>query len=544
MDRAYPARAEVSSTSREQPEGPTLALVNLPPTAKQKWSALAVVAVIVLALGILTPFAAAPLPRIPGFVPNLNSTISVTDLITALLLFAQYSMYRSRALLVLATGYLFTAFIVIPHALTFPGAFSPTGLLGAGLQTTAWLYTFWHLGFAIALMLYAWLNDEAPPALPTQEPIGLTIVACVSVTLGLVCALVWLTTAGDRFMPRLFVSPTETTTLGTYTPRAVMAVSVLALIFLWIRRRSVLDLWLIVAACSLIGELAFSVVRFSLGFYASRVFSLVTSTIVLFILLAESARLYARLADAHTALRRESPNKMMNIGAVVASLAHEVRQPLTAIVMRADGAARDLERTPPKIDKVRSALDHIVADGERISQTFDNIGDLFKNGKRSRVAIDVNSLATAALSILRDELKERRVTARTDLMPAPPTIVGHQGQLQEVLMNLIRNAIEAMDTVKTGPRMLTVKTRMQGEDSVAVIVADTGPGIPPEKIGAIFDAFMTTKAKGMGLGLAICRMIAERHGGRLEASSAASGGARFQMTLPGEPTPGRDEAQN
>ncbi len=518
-------------------------MINLPPTAKQKWSALAVVAVIVVALGLLAPFSVTPLPRIPAFVPNLNATISVTDLITALLLFAQYSMYRSRALLVLATGYLFTAFIVIPHALTFPGAFSPTGLLGAGLQTAAWLYTFWHLGFAIALMLYAWLKDEAPPARAAQSPIGLTIAACVSITFGFVCTLVWLTTAGDRFMPRLFVSQTELSALGSYVPSTVMAVSVLAFILLWVRRRSVLDLWLMVVASSLIGELALTVVRFSLGFYASRVFSLVTSTIVLFILLAESARLYARLADAHTALRGESSNKMMNIGAVVASLAHEVRQPLTAIVMRADSAARDLERKPPNIQKVRPALAHIVADGERISQTFDNIGDLFKNGKRSRAAIDVNDLTIGALRILRDDLKTHRVTARTDLMPAPPTIIGHQGQLQEVLMNLIRNAIEAMDTVKAGPRILTLGTRMHGEDYVAIVVEDTGPGIAPGKIDAIFDAFMTTKAKGMGMGLAICRMIAERHGGRLEASSAKSGGARFQMTLPVEPTLGGDEAQ-
>jgi signal transduction histidine kinase len=536
-------RAETGAAGREQPEGPPLALINLPPTAKQKWSAFAAVAVIVLALGILAPFSATPLPRIPAFIPNLNATISVTDLITALLLFAQFSIYRSRAVLLLATGYLFTAFIVIPHALTFPGAFSPTGLLGAGPQTTAWLYIFWHLTFAIGLILYAWLKDEAPPPQAARNPIGVTIAACVSVTLGLVCALVWLTTAGDRFMPRLFVTPTELTTLGTYTPSAVMAVSALALIVLWLRRRSVLDLWLIVVASSLIGELALTVVRFSLGFYASRVFSLVTSTIVLFILLAESTRLYARLAEAHMALRRESANKMMNIGAVVASLAHEVRQPLTAIVMRADVAARDLERTPPRIEKVQSALDHIVADGERISQTFDNIGDLFKNGKRSRVAIDVNDLAMATLRILRDDLREHRVMARTDLMPDPPTIVGHQGQLQEVLMNLIRNAIEAMDTVKAGPRILTLKTYMHGGDCIVIAVEDTGPGIAPDKIDAIFDAFMTTKAKGMGLGLAICRMIAERHGGRLEASSAESGGARFQMTLPVEQAPGRDEGQ-
>ena len=527
---------------RDELNGETLTLIDLPPTSKQKWSAFAVVAVLLTALGIMAPFSATPLPRLPAFIPNLNATISVTDLITALLLFAQYSIYRSRALLVLAGGYLFTAFIVIPHALTFPGAFTPTGLLGAGLQTTAWLYIFWHLGIPIALISYAWLKDEAPSAQAAKRPIAFTIAACASVTFGLVCGLTWLATAGEHFLPRLFLGPSQLTPLGTYTPTAVMAFSVLALIVLWIRRRSVLDLWLMVVACSLIGELSLTVVRFSLGFYASRVFSVITSTVVLFILLAETSRLYTRLAQSNAALRRERGNKLMNIGAVVASIAHEVRQPLTAIVMRADSVSRDLENVPPDLARVQSALDNIVSDGQRISQTFDNIRDLFRTSDHGRVPLDVNDLAMGALKILQDDLKRHRVMTRTALLPDPPTVIGHLGQLQEVLLNLIRNAIEAMDTIKTGARTLSVRTEMNGTDAVAIIVEDSGPGIPPEKLDTIFDAFMTTKSKGMGLGLAICRMIAERHGGRLEAFSAGKGGARFQITLPVEATPVRTKA--
>lgn len=518
--------------SRDEFGGPTLALIDLPPTSKQKWSAFAAAAVLLVALGIVAPFAATPLPRLPTFIPNLNATIFVTDLITALLLFAQYSVYRSSAVLVLASAYLFTAFIVIPHALTFPDAISPTGLLGAGLQTTAWLYVFWHLAFAIALTVYAALKDKPPSVAAARRPIGLTLAACISLTFGLVCALVWLTTTGDRFLPRLFSSPTQITPLGAYAPGLVMMVSLLALVFLWSRRRSVLDLWLMVVTCSLIGELALTVVRFSIGFYASRVFSLITSTVVLVILLAETTRLYARLAQSTAALLRERNNKLMNIGAVVASIAHEVRQPLTAIVMRADSVSRDLDRIPPDLDRAQAALEHIVADGQRISQTFDNIRDLFKTSEQGRVPIDVNDLAMAAMSILRDDLKTHRVTVRTALMPDPPAVTGHRGQLQEVLLNLIRNAIEAMDTITIGARTLCLRTEMQGNDTVALVVEDSGPGIAPEKLDAIFDAFVTTKSKGMGLGLAICRMIAERHGGRLEASTIDQRGARFRLTLP------------
>jgi len=524
--------AEVHLASRDDLAGPELALINLPPTSRQNGSAFAVVAVLFAALGVLAPFSATPLPQIPAFIPNLNATIAVTDLITAHLLFAQYSIYRSRALLVLAGGYLFSALIVIPHALTFPGAFSPAGLLGAGLQTTAWLYVFWHLGFPISLMVYAWLKNDPPSARAAKRPVAFTIAACVAITFGLVCGLVWLTTAGDRYLPRLFLSPTQVSPLGAYTPGTVMMVSALALIVLWVRRRSVLDLWLMVVACSMIGELALTVVRFSLGFYVSRVFSLITSTIVLFILVAETTRLYSRLAHSHMALQRERNNKLMNIAAVVASIAHEVRQPLTAIVMRADSASRSLERTPPDLEKAQSTLTSIAADGHRISQTFDNIRDLFKTTEQRGAPVDVNDLTMATLNIVGEDLKGHRVTLRTDLMPDPPPVIGHRGQLQEVLLNLIRNAIEAMDAIKSGARTLLLKTEAHGRDTIAIVVEDTGPGIPPEKLDAIFDAFMTTKAKGMGLGLAICRMIAERHGGRLEASSAGKRGARFQMTLP------------
>jgi hypothetical protein len=143
-------------------------LVNLPPTPRQSRIALFVAVALLIGLGATAPFADAPLPRIDALIPALEIAVIITDFITAALLFSQYRIYHSRGLLALASGYLFTALIIIPHVLTFPGAFSPTGLLGAGLQSTAWLYIFWHVGFPIALLIYACLSDEKPTEPSTE----------------------------------------------------------------------------------------------------------------------------------------------------------------------------------------------------------------------------------------------------------------------------------------------------------------------------------------------------------------------------------------
>ena len=519
---------EASLAGLDERTGASLTLINLEPTAREKLVALGAIAVLIGAVAIVAPFAATPLPQFAAFIPFLNATILVTDLVTAILLFAQFSISRSLALLVLAGGYLFTALIVIPHALTFPGAFSPTGLFGAGIQTTAWLYIFWHLGFPIALIIYAWLKETE---VPTHASIRSAIGLCAAITVGLVVALVWIAIAWDAYLPRLFLSASTLTPLGAFVPTFDLVVCAIAFASLWLRRRSVLSLWLMVVACALIGELALTVVRFSLGFYVSRILSLATSTIVLVILLGETAGLYTRLARANLLLRRERDHKLMNLEAVVASISHEVKQPLAAIVMRGSTALRFLAHSPPEFERAELALNKIVSDGRRASQIFDNLRDLFRASDQERAAIEVNELVAGVLDAVQAELAEHRISLRSEPMTGMPVITGHRGQLQEVLLNLIRNAIEAMDAAE-GPRIMRVKIERREAGEIAIVVIDTGPGIDPSKLDSIFDAFVTTKAHGMGLGLAICRMIVERHGGRLLASSDPESGAQFEIVMP------------
>jgi signal transduction histidine kinase len=510
-------------------------LVDLPATPRQQWSALAVAAALLLIFAILAPFTAVPLPQIDAFIPSLEAMVFVTDLITSVLLFALFSIYHSRALLVLAGGYLFTALIVIPHALTFPGAFSPTGLLGAGLQSTAWLWIFWHAGFPAAMLAYAWLRSPKRKkfAMHTSglSAIGWSVVIVVTV----VCGLTWLAIAGDEFLPRLFLDRARPSMTGHYTAISMIGICAVATAALWPQRRYVLDQWLMVVGLAWILEMAFTALfinpRFSLGFYAGRSLSLVTSTVVLAVLLAETTRLYARLARSNMMLQRERNNKLMNLEAMAASISHEVKQPLAAIVMRGGAALRFLGRERPDLDEARFALKGIISEGHRASQIFDNLRVLFGKTGRAHEPIDVNEVTREALRTLRSDLMDHDIATRAELASELPLVMGHRGQLQEVIVNLVHNAIEAMDTVKDNPRVLQV-TAEQHDGRIILAVEDSGPGIDPQKLESIFDAFVTTKPNGMGLGLAICRMIVEQHGGELSASLAHSRGSVFRIVLP------------
>ena len=265
-------------------------LTDLPPTRRQTRAAIAVVLIVIVAFAVVAPFSGRQAATLNAFFPSLDAIVLVTDLITAVILYAQFSISRSRSLLVLASGYLFTAFIVIPHALTFSGAFSPTGLFGAGLQTGSWLFIFWHIGFAAALLGYAISRDMKRGRLAAETAVVREISWSVVTVVALVSGIAWLTTGGEALLPPIILDTSRLSPFVIYPIWFTILITAAGLVILVFRRRSVLDLWLIVVAAVFIGELAFSgllpTVRFSVGFYAGRVFSLVTSSIVLIVLLS------------------------------------------------------------------------------------------------------------------------------------------------------------------------------------------------------------------------------------------------------------------
>jgi PAS domain S-box-containing protein len=241
------------------------------------------------------------------------------------------------------------------------------------------------------------------------------------------------------------------------------------------------------------------------------------------------------LREAVAKLERERDNKLTNVEAIMAAIAHEVRQPLMAITISGSAARRFLSRVPADIDEATANLNRIINDCRRASEVFDSILTLFRRDDQERQPIDVNEIALEVLQSSGEELTGHRVTTRTELAPELPLVSGHRRQLQQVISNLVQNAIEAMDIVTDRDRVLRLKTGRNNRDAIIVAVEDSGPGIDSERLGSIFDAFFTTKSHGIGLGLAICRMIVERHGGQLTAASDGNNGARFQFVLPTEP---------
>lgn len=522
--------------------GTETSFTDLPPNSTQR--AIGVVVVFALAAGFaLTAFLSTTrMPEVAAFIPIVAAMIFLNDFITSILLFGQFSLTGSKATLMLGGGYLFTALIIIPYTLTFPGAFAPTGLLGAGIQSTAWLYIFWHFGYP-ASVAYASCKGAGRSGDVREGSPSAAIGRAVIIVVAVVFALGWLATAGGNYLPPLFVDVTHTGPLSPYVLALDGLVSVFALAMLWARRRSLLDLCLMIVMCAWITELALTGLitnaRFSFGFYAGRVFSFTTSIVVLSVLIFESTRLYARLASSNRKLRRERDNKLMNIEAITSSIAHEVRQPLAAISANLGAARALLEMSPPDLSEATVSLNDANEDVRRAADVLDGIRSLFGKGDLPRQPVNMNDIVLETLQSLRGEIQARGIAASHDLTFDLPAVTGHKSQLHEVVLNLVNNALEAMDNTAGRSRKLEIITRRHDADEIVVAVKDTGPGIDAKQLGGIFDAFVTTKSKGMGLGLAICRAIVERHGGRLTVFSDGENGALFQFVLPMKPS---DEA--
>jgi signal transduction histidine kinase len=280
-----------------------LFLSTLPADAADRRLAFWFIAISALIFVALAPFAKVPLAPVPAFIPIYQSALVVSDLLTALLLFNQYRIVRSRALLPLAGGYLFCGFMAAAHTLSFPGLFAPTGLLGAGPQTTAWLYMFWHGGFPLLVIGYAVL-DKGQPARSAVGPIALVIAAMAAFAGGVTL----LATAGRDALPAIMAGNQYTGAM-LFVVSSVWGLSLAALIVLWRRRpHTVLDLWLVVVMCAWLFDIALAAVlnagRFDLGFYAGRVYGLLAASFVLVVMLLENGSLYAQLAHAHAEAQR------------------------------------------------------------------------------------------------------------------------------------------------------------------------------------------------------------------------------------------------
>jgi hypothetical protein len=251
-----------------------LSVASVPATHRQRKIALAFTVGVASAGFLIAWIGRVPLPRSEGFIPGVQGVIAAVEFITAVLLFAQYATERSRALLLLAAGYLFTALIVVAHALTFPGAFSPTGLLGAGPQTAAWLYVVWHAAVPAAACGYTLLKQQPPSAARVDAAPNVAIRRMVLVVVPAALVLTWLAIVAADSLPTLLISTTTFASTASIVTALPLALSVLAFGLLWRRRTSVLDEWLLVALAAAVAETALVVFigasRYTFAFYASR----------------------------------------------------------------------------------------------------------------------------------------------------------------------------------------------------------------------------------------------------------------------------------
>ncbi len=223
---------------------------------------------------------------------------------------------------------------------------------------------------------------------------------------------------------------------------------------------------------------------------------------------------------------------LTTMGQMAASIAHELNQPLAAIVTNGNAGLRWLARATPDLDEGRAALKRVVSDGHRASQVIATIRSIFKKDGQNKAPLDVNELLREVLGLVTDQLQDQQVSLETELAAKSPEILGDRTQLQQVMLNLITNAIDAMGSVTERPRVLRVRSETEEPDDVVISVEDTGVGIDSNSTDRIFDSFYTTKSHGMGIGLAICRSIIEAHGGRISAAPRAPHGSVFQVILP------------
>jgi C4-dicarboxylate-specific signal transduction histidine kinase len=249
--------------------------------------------------------------------------------------------------------------------------------------------------------------------------------------------------------------------------------------------------------------------------------------------IAERRRAEDAVAEAQAELARVT--RMSTLSTLAASISHEVNQPLAAVVTNADACMMWLTLEPPNLEEARAAVDAVAREGTRASDVVRGIRAMFAKTTPEKTMLDVNELIREVGALMQNQARRNDAALHTELAPGLPSVMGDRVQLQQVVVNLLQNGIEAMNGVTDRPRTLAIRSRMLDAGTVLVLVQDSGIGIDPKNDRRIFDSFFTTKARGMGMGLSISHSIIENHGGKLWAANNSGYGATLQFTLPVPP---------
>ena len=338
----------------------------------------------------------------------------------------------------LAGGYVFSGLFAFLQTLAFPGAYSANGLIGDGTNSPAWLFVLWHSSFLLAVIVYALSKDaDIEPSLSRQSR-WMRIAIAITFTLAITGGTTWLATAGAKHLPTTYLSTTLQTGFARGLNVFLWLLSFVAFTLLLVRRRTVLDLWLLVILVAwwpnfLVG-MSLAVVRFSFGWYIARFFALLATSTLLFVLLAQSTLLYARLANAILLLRRERADKLMSLEAATTAIAHEIGQPLAAISSRGGAALNWLRESSPNVKEASASVTVMVEASHRADEIISSIRTLFKRGSDRKLSVQVEDIARQALSLVQHDLQSNEVSVLTEFQADLPAVQADRTQLQQIIL--------------------------------------------------------------------------------------------------------------
>ncbi|HEY8507279.1 MAG TPA: ATP-binding protein [Steroidobacteraceae bacterium] len=456
------------------------------------------------------------------FIPVVDAVLLLSSLLTAALLYAQFSLLRMRGLLALASGYTFVSLIIGVHLLSFAAA-----------PHSAWLTALSHLGLPAAIVGYALLkhrDEHHAVRAATRSQIAASVLGVCAA----VAVLSWMVFAFAEPLLTMAEATRSGALRSDWIAAPAIALSFAAVALMWYRRSSALDLWVMLVAWACLIDsvlLAMPAARFSLLWYADFLFSMVASGIMLLVLLHESTVLHAQLARAIAAETREREATRTTVEVVLATLAHELHQPLCAIAANGSAASAMLARKPPDLVEIGAALNDIADDARRASEIIDSARSPFTRTHRGAASLDVGEIVRDVIAALQMEIDAHGVTVHLEIAADVPAIRGDEVQLRQVIVHLVTNALESIAACRMGARSLRIRVRRE-PDRVALMVEDSGAGFRPKDAERIFKSFVTTKQTGMGMGLAICRSIIEAHGGQIWAVPRSPRGAVFHCVLP------------